>query len=399
MQMQRSRARAIAGLYGQKWHGRLAGAERQGDANELTDANEYVSNHLSGLFSGAFQASRANCFSSGKEYRVQVAKSSKKKAPRALPSKPKTSTSAKSKKASGKVKSKPPGKKPVIRSTSRSSIAVKKPVYALKPRGKAVTKTAKSRVPTPRSATPAKGSKTKTAPATISPATIAPSTISARPPAKPAKPPVPASTQSSTTQSKTTQSKTTQSKTAQTKTVAKAPPAPLPSTKPGAKPAAKSTRSPAPTAHKAEPFLAQPAVATNLKPRKSQIGLGVRELEHFADMLLAKRRELVGDMSSMEREALRTGSGSNLSTLPVHMADMGTDNYEQEFTLTLVEKDRTLLREINHALAKIQNGTYGICEGTGIPIAKARLEVQPWTRFSIEYARQREKNGMGVRTL
>ncbi len=181
--------------------------------------------------------------------------------------------------------------------------------------------------------------------------------------------------------------------------MAKAPPAPLPSTKPGAKPAAKSTRSPAPTAHKAEPFLAQPAVATNLKPRKSQIGLGVRELEHFADMLLAKRRELVGDMSSMEREALRTGSGSNLSTLPVHMADMGTDNYEQEFTLTLVEKDRTLLREINHALAKIQNGTYGICEGTGIPIAKARLEVQPWTRFSIEYARQREKNGMGVRTL
>ncbi len=150
---------------------------------------------------------------------------------------------------------------------------------------------------------------------------------------------------------------------------------------------------------KSEPFQMQPAVATNLKPRKSQIGLGVRELEHFADMLLAKRRELVGDMSSMEREALRTGSGSNLSTLPVHMADMGTDNYEQEFTLTLVEKDRTLLREINHALAKIQNGTYGICEGTGKAIGKPRLEVQPWARFSIEYARQREKNGMGVRTM
>jgi RNA polymerase-binding protein DksA len=142
-----------------------------------------------------------------------------------------------------------------------------------------------------------------------------------------------------------------------------------------------------------------PAVATNLKPRKSQIGLGVRELEHYADLLLAKRRELVGDMSSMEREALRSGSASNLSTLPVHMADMGTDNYEQEFTLGLVEKDRNLLREINHALAKIQNGTYGICEGTGNPIGKPRLEAQPWARFSIEYARQVEKNGMGVRTL
>ena len=62
------------------------------------------------------------------------------------------------------------------------------------------------------------------------------------------------------------------------------------------------------------------------------------------------------------------------------MADMGTDNYEQEFTLGLVEKDRSLLREINTALAKIQNGTYGICEGTGKPISKPRLEAQPWAR-------------------
>ena len=54
------------------------------------------------------------------------------------------------------------------------------------------------------------------------------------------------------------------------------------------------------------------------------------------------------------------------------MADMGTDNYEQEFTLGLVEKDRNLLREINSALAKIQNGTFGICEGTGKPIGKPR---------------------------
>ncbi len=82
-----------------------------------------------------------------------------------------------------------------------------------------------------------------------------------------------------------------------------------------------------------------------------------RELEHFRDLLLAKRREIVGDMSQMEREALRTGGGSNLSNLPLHMADMGTDNYEQEFTLGLVEKDRNLLREINSALAKIMDGT------------------------------------------
>ena len=136
------------------------------------------------------------------------------------------------------------------------------------------------------------------------------------------------------------------------------------------------------------------AVPTDGKPRKNQAGLGIRDLEHFRDLLLDKRRDLVGDMSQMEREALRSSGSSNLSTLPLHMADMGTDNYEQEFTLGLVQKDRDLLREINAALAKIQNGTYGICEGTGKPISKARLEAQPWAKYSIEHARQLER-GMG----
>lgn len=137
-------------------------------------------------------------------------------------------------------------------------------------------------------------------------------------------------------------------------------------------------------------------VATNLKPRKNQAGLGVRDLESFRVLLLEKRREILGDMSSMENEALGWGDGG-LSTMPVHMADMGTDNYEQEFTLGLVEKDRMLLGEINHALAKIQNGAYGICEGTGDPIGKPRLQVQPWARYGIEFARQRERHGMGIR--
>ncbi len=135
------------------------------------------------------------------------------------------------------------------------------------------------------------------------------------------------------------------------------------------------------------------SVPTDGKPRKNQAGISPKDLEFFRDLLLEKRRELVGDMSSMEREALRNSGGSNLSTLPIHMADMGTDNYEQEFTLGLVEKDRNMLREINNALAKIQNGAFGICEGTGNPIGRPRLEAQPWARFSIEYARTLERGG------
>jgi RNA polymerase-binding protein DksA len=137
------------------------------------------------------------------------------------------------------------------------------------------------------------------------------------------------------------------------------------------------------------------SVPTNGKPRKNQAGLNTRELEGYRALLLEKRRELAGDMSSLERDALGAGGGTNLSNLPMHMADMGTDNYEQEFSLGLMEKDRKLLKEINRALAKIQDGSYGICERTGKPISKPRLEAQPWARYSIEYARKLERGLIG----
>ncbi len=131
-------------------------------------------------------------------------------------------------------------------------------------------------------------------------------------------------------------------------------------------------------------------VTSDSKVQKNRAGLSQREIEYFRNLLLEKRRELLGDVSSMEREALRSGS-TNLSNLPLHMADTGTDAYEQEFTLGLVEKDRQLLREIQGALAKLQDGSYGVCEGTGKPISKPRLEAKPWAKYSIEHARQLEK--------
>ncbi len=174
-------------------------------------------------------------------------------------------------------------------------------------------------------------------------------------------------------------------------------PAKAPASKLAAKPLKTKMKDREPRRPELPPRPIPEAVPTNGKPRKNQAGLSPKELEHYRDLLLEKRRELVGDMYSMESEALRT-SGSNLSNLPLHMADQGTDNYEQEFTLGLVEKDRGLLREINTALAKIQNGTFGLCEGTGKPIGKPRLEAQPWARHSIEFARQMQRP-MGGRIM
>jgi len=68
------------------------------------------------------------------------------------------------------------------------------------------------------------------------------------------------------------------------------------------------------------------------------------------------------------------------------MADLGTDNYEIENALGLMDSERKLIVEIDDALDRIENGTYGICEGTGQPIPKERLEAIPWTRYCAHYA-------------
>ena len=77
--------------------------------------------------------------------------------------------------------------------------------------------------------------------------------------------------------------------------------------------------------------------------------------------------------------------------MPIHMADIGSDNYEQEFSLGLMDSERKIVREIIAALKRIEEGTYGICEGTGQPIPKARLEGIPWTPYCVQYAEMVEK--------
>ena len=77
--------------------------------------------------------------------------------------------------------------------------------------------------------------------------------------------------------------------------------------------------------------------------------------------------------------------------MPIHMADIGTDNYEQEFALGLMDEEKKLLEEIDAALSRIEDGSYGICEATGKAISKARLKAKPWARYCVEHARKLEQ--------
>ena len=131
---------------------------------------------------------------------------------------------------------------------------------------------------------------------------------------------------------------------------------------------------------------------SSIRTKKSH--LTTADTERFKQMLLEKRREILVNVNEMKDEALkksRLDAAGDLSSMPIHMADIGTDNYEQEFALGLMDSERKLLREIDNALQRIEQGTYGICEGTGKQIPKARLKAQPWARYCVEYARMLEQ--------
>ncbi|GJM19586.1 MAG: hypothetical protein DHS20C14_17990 [Phycisphaeraceae bacterium] len=117
-----------------------------------------------------------------------------------------------------------------------------------------------------------------------------------------------------------------------------------------------------------------------------------RQLDAYRTILLTKRAELIGDVTQMESDALRS-EGGGLSNTPQHMAEQGSESADQSLSLNLAAADRRLIKEIDAALERIADRTFGLCELTGEEIAKDRLEELPWARYSIEAARQLESRG------
>lgn len=114
------------------------------------------------------------------------------------------------------------------------------------------------------------------------------------------------------------------------------------------------------------------------------------EIKKFKAMLLAKQAEILGNVTTMETEALRR-ERSDLSNMPIHMADLGTDSYEIDNIIGLMDSERKILVEIDEALSRIEDGTYGICQGRGEQIPKQRLKAIPWARYCVACATLLEK--------
>ncbi len=99
------------------------------------------------------------------------------------------------------------------------------------------------------------------------------------------------------------------------------------------------------------------------------------------------------DRLRLQMSGLAKDSAVEMDNYSLHMADSGTDNFDRDFALSLLSSDQDAVYEIEEAMKRIEKGIYGVCELTGKPIPKARLEAIPWTRFTVEAQAQLEKDG------
>lgn len=117
--------------------------------------------------------------------------------------------------------------------------------------------------------------------------------------------------------------------------------------------------------------------------------------EFYKKLLLEIREEISGDISHISEETLKKSqkdASGDISGYTFHMADVATDNYDREFSLGLASKERVVLMDINHALQKIQEGEFGLCESCKKPISKVRLKAMPYARLCLKCQQGREKH-------
>lgn len=129
---------------------------------------------------------------------------------------------------------------------------------------------------------------------------------------------------------------------------------------------------------------------TKIKTKK---GLSKTASKGFKILLLKRKKQLLSNVSKLEDSALKRtakDAAGDISDMPLHIADLGTDTIEQEVTLGIMQNEEDELREIDNALKRIGDGTYGLCEICSKPISRERLKAIPYAHLCINCKKREE---------
>lgn len=128
------------------------------------------------------------------------------------------------------------------------------------------------------------------------------------------------------------------------------------------------------------------AQKTSIGTKRFKSNLNEAELAYYEGLILGKKREAKQELDYLTQtlEEIRSADDDDSSSIDHHMGDMGSIEESMDLTNRLIERNIKFINELDRALDRIKNGTYGICRATGQPIEKGRLEFAPHTRYSIE---------------
>ena len=119
-------------------------------------------------------------------------------------------------------------------------------------------------------------------------------------------------------------------------------------------------------------------------------------MDMFRELLLSKRKAVLESIQQIEKDTLKKSqreASGDLSGYSYHMADMATDNFDTEFSLNLASVEQRVLYEIDEALKRIEEGTYGDCLSCGKKITPQRLKALPYAALCINCQETEEKKG------
>lgn len=128
-----------------------------------------------------------------------------------------------------------------------------------------------------------------------------------------------------------------------------------------------------------DPNLPLPKADPDAEVTPTQLRTLQAKLVEERDLRIAALKRHVADATE------DTGSGGD-------EADVANAHATQAYLLRVADKEQKLLRQIQHALQKLETGEYGVCEGSGEPISYKRLLLRPWTRYSVRHKEELERN-------
>ena len=122
--------------------------------------------------------------------------------------------------------------------------------------------------------------------------------------------------------------------------------------------------------------------------------LNKKQCEDFKKRILQLKEEIIAEIKHIADDTLKKSqkeASGDISGYTYHMADVATDTYDREFSLGIASNEREILYELDDALKRIEEGTYGICEDCKTMIAKKRLVAVPYARLCVKCQVKKEK--------